>query len=217
MERFGGRSNLIKGKCEIFTTNQKTICYTTTQAVDQISSEGISTKQLVAVNVPTGQKSTEFLVEKIALDLGVSRESTQTSLASFTLPDRRNNIIERQGVTIIDNSYNISPMVAEAMLQEAVVTAKAAGKKLVVMTGGIGEQGKDERAVNQSLAELLNAHTTRIIINPTIYAEHMTEMLTVPYMIVVLRTDVTDNPATYLDGEKEILLWLTGHGDLAYV
>ncbi|MFT5831734.1 MAG: UDP-N-acetylmuramyl pentapeptide synthase [Candidatus Paceibacteria bacterium] len=217
LERFGSKANLLKGKSEIFTTNKKTVCYTTVESASLIKGEGISTDQLVSIAVPAGKKSTQHLVRKLAQDLKVSNESIAASLESFTPPDRRNNIIERQGVTIIDNSYNISPMVAEVMLKEAAATAVRLGKSLVVMTGGIGEQGTDEIQANVELANLLNQYASRVFINSTVFAEHMYSTLSVPTTCVEFRTELTDNPAQYLNGKEEILLWLTGHGDLAYV
>jgi len=217
LERFGSQANLINGKSEIFTTNAKTVCYVTAKSASQINNQGISTKQLISIDAPQNKKSTPYLVAKIAVDLGVSNESIQSSLSSFVPPGRRNNIIERLGVTIIDNSYNISPMVAEAMLKEAAATAASLGKTLVVMTGGIGEQGTDGPQVNRNLAELLNTYAARAILNPSVFAEYMYQTLNIPYQIAENGLDVSEHPAGWLAGETELLLWLTGHGDLAYL
>ncbi len=217
MERFGSKSNLITGKSEIFTTNKQTVCYTSTDSVSLIHEQQININQLIPVDIPTGEKSTPHLVRKLAHDLGISDRSIEVSLNTFNPPERRNNIIERQGVTIIDNSYNISPMVAKAMVQDAATIAAKQGKKLVVMTGGIGEQGTDEVKVNLELANALNQYADRVLINPTVFAKHMVSTLVIPTQEIVMSTDVTDSPALYLDGTKEILLWLTGHSDLAYL
>jgi hypothetical protein len=108
-------------------------------------------------------------------------------------------------------------MVAEAMLQEAADTASTTGKRLVVMTGGIGEQGTDGPQANRNLAIVLNTYANRVILNPSVYAEHMYQTLTIPYQIAETGLSVSEQPATWLDGETELLLWLTDHSDLAYL
>ena len=215
--RFGSHANLVAGKSEIFTTNKQTTCYVTTSSLGLIKEQRIATNQLVAVEVFKNQKSTAYLVKQLALDLGVSEESIDTSIANFAPPDRRNNIIERQGVTIIDNSYNISPMVAEAMLQEAAETAQTQSKKLVVMTGGIGEQGVAGPAANKQLGKLISKYAKRAILHPSIYIKAAESSLTVPFVYIPMGLDVSEKPADWLDGRTEILLWLTDHGDEAYL
>jgi UDP-N-acetylmuramyl pentapeptide synthase len=216
LERFGSQANLVKGKSEIFTTNSRTKCYVTNDSLEQIKRHNIATDQLITVEVPTNQKSTTYLVKQLALELGVSPESIDASIASFTPPERRNNIIERQGVTIIDNSYNISPMVAKVMLNQAAATAKKQGKMLVVMTGGIGEQGIAGPVANKHLGELVSQYAKRAILHPSIYAQPVEAGLTIPFVYTAMGLDVSEKPADWLDGQNEILLWLTDHGDEAY-
>jgi UDP-N-acetylmuramoyl-tripeptide--D-alanyl-D-alanine ligase len=217
LERFGSKANLIHGKSELFTTASKTRCYVAQTSLKQISEQAISTDRLIPVVVPPGEKSTAYLVTQLARDLGVGQESIDTSLATFEPPDRRNNILVRSGVTIIDNSYNISPMVAEAMIKEAAETAQSQGKKLVIMTGGIGEQGHEARSANEQLAHLINQYADRALLNPTVYADYLVPQVTIPFKVIHNRRAVTDEPHMWLDGKTELLLWLTGHGDLAYV
>jgi len=216
LERFGSHADLVKAKCEIFTTNPQTKCYITTDSLALITSQNIATDQLQAVSLPANDKSTAHLVRQLALDLGVSAESIDASIASFTPPDRRNNIIQRQGVTIIDNSYNISPMVAEAMLTEATTTAQQQNKKLVVMTGGIGEQGEIGPAANKQLGEVISKYAARAILHPSIYIQDVAAGLSIGFTYTSMGLDVSEQPADWLDGETELLLWLTDHSDTAY-
>lgn len=217
LERFGSKAHLIKGKSEIFTTNRNTSCYVTAIDFSLIEKADIETNQLQSVAVPKGKKSTEYLVKKLAADLGVGDESIQASCASFVTPERRNNQIVRQGVTIIDNSYNISPMVAETMLKEAAAVAAAQNKRLVVMTAGIGEQGSEGPAANTQFAILLNKYASRVILHPSIFITHITPTLQIPHVFTDMGLDVSEQPATWLDGTQELLLWLTDHSDLAYL
>jgi len=217
LERFGSHAKLVQGKSELFTTNQQTKCYVTPDSLSLIQEQHIPTNQLQVVPVPPKAKSTTYLVTQLALDLGVSAESIAASVATFNPPDRRNNIIERQGVTIIDNSYNISPMVAEAMLQEAARTAATHGKQLVVMTAGIGEQGTAGPAANNRLGELINQYGSRVILHPSVFAKDVERALSVPFVYTAMGLDVSQQPARWLDGDLELLLWLTDHGDEAYL
>ena len=216
LERFGSHADLVKAKCEIFTTNTKTTGYVTTDSLALITNQNIATDQLQAVSIPAHDKSTAHLVRQLALDLGVSAESIDASIASYTPPDRRNNIIQRQGVTIIDNSYNISPMVAETMLTEAATTAQQQNKKLVVMTGGIGEQGEIGPAANKQLGELISKHAARAILHPSIYIQDVAAGLSIAFIYTPIGLDVSEQPADWLDGGTEILLWLTDHSDASY-
>jgi len=45
----------------------------------------------------------------------------------------------------------------------------------------------------------------------------MYKTLNIPYQIAENGLDVSEHPAGWLAGETELLLWLTGHGDLAYL
>jgi|GEM_PF-813641 len=217
MERFGSHANIVFGKSEIFTTHEQTQCYLPADSYRQVKEQQLSTDRLTAVSVPDGAKSTEYLVTKLAQDLGVSNESINSSLETFTPPNRRNNVFVRDGVVIIDNSYNLSPMVAEAMLSDAKEMASKANKKLVVLTGGIGEQGTESDSVNQKFGQLLNDYSIRVILTDSIYAAAVRTELSIPHKTVAKAFDVSEQPSDWLDGQTEVLLWLTEHSDLAYL
>ena len=217
LERFGSYDNLVHGKAEIYTSAPNAICYTTTDAAEILTKHNIDTTRVTAVAAPKTPAAISSLVTALTLELGVNESSLTASLQSFTPPGRRNNIIKRDGVTIVDNSYNISPMAAEAMIKQGAETAKSAGKQLVVMTAGIGEQGIDAPRVNQEFGELLNKYATRVIIHPSIYLPDILKTLTVPYVCTDMGLTVSEHPADWLDGETEMLLWLTDHSDASYL
>lgn len=213
MERFGSYDNLIKAKSEIFTTNSHTKCYLSMEDLKKAQHAGIDIRQVSGVE----SKSFSAYVEALAKELGVSESSRKNSIETFTPPNRRNNTLVRNGVTILDNSYNLSPMVATYLLNNAEKKAIEQAKSLVVLTGGIAEQGRDTKKVNNTFAQELNARAGKVLLTKTVYSKHILQTLTTPHEMIDSVLEITEQPEKWLDGEKEILLWLTEHSDLAYL
>ena len=218
LERFGNFDNLVKAKYEIFA-EAKPNCkkYTTEEALSYIKKVDLSTENISAVSTEQTESGNKVLASRIAKDLGVNENFITSALNDFKPPERRNKIDTDRGVTILDNSYNISPQTAEKMLQEARVYADQVSRRLVVMSGGIEEQGEKNNEINIKFGSLLNHYADRVILHPTIYLSAIQKNLTVPAEIVEVNKTVTSDLPKYLNGEKEVLLYLTGLTDLSYV
>jgi UDP-N-acetylmuramoyl-tripeptide--D-alanyl-D-alanine ligase len=76
--------------------------------------------------------------------LGMSPEEMQEGIASVQTIGGRSNIIERDGITIIDDCYNANPVSMNASID---VLANASGRKIAVL-GSMGELGEDERELH---------------------------------------------------------------------
>lgn len=216
LERFGSVENLIFGKYELFAyAKSDAALYTTTVAKALIEREALPSDEIIALNV-TGLDTNRSLARKVASDLSVSTSLLDEADRIFTPPGRRDERYEINGVTIIDNSYNISPMTATALIEKAAATATELNKKLIVMTGGIGEQGQYAQAANTEFAKLLNQTAARVLLNPTEFIKDITPNLTIPHEVIEHNVTVLKEPQRYLDPETDLLLYLTGHTDLAY-
>lgn len=218
LERFGSFNNLVKAKYELFDGGAVgALKFTTNEAFELLAQIGLETDGITPIDTPNDSSSNVYVAKVVARNLGVTEAFIETAIHNFVPPERRNNIYVTDGVTIIDNSYNISPQTAESMLQEAQRTAKKSEKKLVVMSGGIAEQGEDEAEVNKEFGRLLNNYADKAILHPSIYLPYITSTLTIPFETAATNKMVINDINTHIKKDEEILLYLTGATDLSYI
>ena len=88
-----------------------------------------------------------------ALDL--DREEAGRALERFAIPGGRGELIERGGLTILNDSYNANPQSFRA----AIATARAlrGGRRLVFIAGTMRELGTDSAALHAAIAAELVA------------------------------------------------------------
>ena len=217
LERFGGFENLVHGKYEIFSgAKPDAVCFTTTAAKTILENQGVLTRDVITVPSVDGPRDNQLLAAAVANYLSVSEDVIKDAIETFKPPFRRDSQYTAAGVNVIDNSYNISPTTATVMLKEAAKTAKEQGKKLVVMTAGISEQGELSNEVNTQFANELNTYADRILLHPSIYAPAIQKALTQPYVITPQALPVLENLSDHITGQTEILLHLPEHGDESY-
>lgn len=215
IERFGSFENLVTGKNEIFTyAKPDAKKYTTTEAVSILSEQNKTTDTITTVEV--AESPNLALAKKVAADLGVSQTVIAETLTSFQPPGRRNVTYVHDGITVIDNSYNISPQTAARTLKQAAEFAESQNKQVVVLTAGIGEQGIYEQEVNEELANLLNQYAGKTILLPSQYHDFIKPKLTTKIVEVEFALTVLESLSEYVDGETEVLLQLPEHTDLVY-
>lgn len=213
LERFGSFNNLVTAKHEIFEIQQTQQRFAPLSVVKVLSKHNYETDNITTV--PDSNEHTN-LAAAVATALGVKDSLLADATKNFQLPSRRNQCYELAGVTIIDNSYNISPITAAAIIREATAVAKIHDKKLVVMTAGIAEQGDNSVSVNNELGGLLNRYASRVILHPSCYTNSIKQTLTIPYQEVEFALTVINSVGTFVNGQDEILLHLPEHSDLAY-
>ena len=218
LERFGGFTNLVLGKNEIFAHAPRAALKFTTEAALKILAEhNLPTEGITTVPSDDSAKDNITLAAAVAKHVGVSENSIEDTVEKFEMPERRDNSYTAGGVTVLDNSYNISPQTASSLLKGVRRQADADHKSLVVMTAGIAEQGAESDKVNKTFAEELNRYAHRVILHPSIYAPAMRTVLSIPIVEEEFALLVLENLPDFIDGQKEILLHLPEHGDLAYV
>ncbi|MFA6082012.1 MAG: Mur ligase family protein [Patescibacteria group bacterium] len=102
----------------------------------------------------------------LASALGVSKETIQPHITLLHPVERRMDVTEQNGITIIDDTYNINPESAKAALSY-LETLK--GRKIIV-TGGIVDQGQSSDNANIVFADQISQVCEIAIIAQTIYA-----------------------------------------------
>lgn len=217
LERFGSLANLVTAKNEIFThAKAGAQKFVTHLDLTILNENQLKTSDLQVIEVTTDASRNLTLAMACAKYLGVSEDIIADNLKGFSLPERRNKIYDLVGVTIVDNSYNISPQTALYNLKEAHHLAKTQNKNLVVMTAGIPEQGVESDKVNQKLGEELNQYAERVILHPSVFAPFIRQTLTSPSIEVEKALLVIKNITEFVDGDTEILLQLPELNDLSY-
>jgi len=90
----------------------------------------------------------------VALPLGLSLEQAGNRIVHFQLPQGRGSLVERDGITWVDDSYNANPTSTEAAL--AAFCRRATGRRLVVF-GDMLELGESASIYHHNLGRSIPA------------------------------------------------------------
>ncbi len=104
-----------------------------------------------------------------AMALGIDREHLRNQLTKLEPTDRRLKMTKRGDITIIDDSYNISP---DSALEALRVLDKYRGRRVLV-TGGIVDQGADEAHANVVFGQQIAKVADVAIVAQNILAPHV--------------------------------------------
>lgn len=121
---------------------------------------------------PSNQENAHFALT-VATWLGASASFLAETLPALQLPGRRQEVEKRDSFVVVDDTYNISPSTARAGLERAQALATRDGKKLVVVTGGIFELGKENAEANQDLGEQIAERAVFVVVLQTIVAKEV--------------------------------------------
>lgn len=144
LERLGTKANLKKALGEIFKYAKPN-----------------------AVKIQNKKTNLDYALA-VAKELKIPKDIIEDTKKKLTKPDRRGNIIEMHGFKTIDESYNISATTAKRGLDNALLLAKKHNKKLIVITGGIPELGKENKNANLEYGELLKKSNVEVVLLTTI-------------------------------------------------
>lgn len=77
----------------------------------------------------------------LALKMGMSLESVRESLATISAVDRRGQVLEIAGVTVVNDCYNSNPRALDSMVDALAGMEPAAGGRRIVVAGEMLELG----------------------------------------------------------------------------
>jgi UDP-N-acetylmuramoyl-tripeptide--D-alanyl-D-alanine ligase len=97
--------------------------------------------------------SNAMLAWTVAESLGLDLRQCAEALGSFTLPGGRSEVIQRDGLTVLNDCYNANPQ----SFASAIATAKAMrqGRRLVFVAGTMRELGAESGRLHAQVAEQL--------------------------------------------------------------
>jgi len=148
----------------------------------------------------------------VAQRFGLPLEEVATALASGSRASHRMAILETaSGATLVDDTYNASPVSVRAALQFLAETPVAAGRRRLAVLGDMLELGPDEERLHREIGAAAAAHLDALLaVGPR--ARWMAEGASAAGLERVLTADDADQAVLAL--ERELA---PGVGDLLLV
>ncbi|KAA0445189.1 MAG: UDP-N-acetylmuramoyl-tripeptide--D-alanyl-D-alanine ligase [Candidatus Thioglobus sp.] len=174
---FGGFANLIKAKGEIYAPNSINIVNTITEFEGDISFG--SGGDIFASNVDNNKFTLNIGAEKIkvtlqllgrhnidnalaasacAYALGVDIRTISQGLQNTSAEPGRLNLVRKNNLTIIDDSYNASP----SSMQAAIATLQNFQGEKIAVLGDMAELGADSKKFHQQIGKLAQNATDKL-------------------------------------------------------
>ena len=114
----------------------------------------------------------------VAEDLQIPKTFVLDTVSKLEPPERRQQVKEMFGFTVLDDSYNISLNTAKAGLEQAWQLAKKQKKDLVVIFAGIPEADSQEQQANVEIAQHLAEKADYLVLLQSIFAPTIAKSLT---------------------------------------
>lgn len=230
IERFGSFSNLVAAKNEIFSASVDTHNTFAPQHVCVILKEhNLLSKETQCIalenknEVPFLEQAPEMtsnvsLAVAVGKMLGVTDAFIADTLYKFKPPERRKQILSIDTFEVIDASYNISPAVAQSTIENAYAYALKRNKELLVITGGIPEQGTNAQNANIELGKLLDAKAACVILANTEFAKWIASGLSkIEPRYEIDPARIIHSLRSYGDPKKHVVLLLPTLPDQYYL
>ncbi len=200
LERFGSRENLAKALLQLLLAAKPTAKIVVSQDTWQDYDtwhinlqKQLSPRTILVANLskkPTYQRKVvkyTHLSEsnqnnlKLALlvteELQIPKAFVLDTVSKLKPAERRQQVKEMFGFTILDDSYNISLNTAKAGLEQAAQLAKKQEKDLVVIFAGIPEADSGLQQANVEIAQYLAKKANYLVLLNSIFADTVRQSL----------------------------------------
>lgn len=169
LERLGSHKALAKAIGEVVSTaNKKAHIICTQQTKDALPRGVLSGRRLHIVSESDVNRA---LAQECARIIGVPENIIADTSPRLEIPERRQKLSLMYGYEAIDDSYNISWTTAKAGIATAKENALKRGKKLLVVTAGIMELGREHEDKNEQLGQLLAQEADFTVVLETIFSQ----------------------------------------------
>lgn len=133
-------------KREIFAENVRTVGLESTECTVHLG------KEVFSVTLPLAGVHNVYnalAAAAVARELGLTVEEMKRGMETVKTIGGRSNLIEKDGMTIIDDCYNANPVSMKASID---VLSNAPGRKIAVL-GDMGELGAEEKQLHYMVGE----------------------------------------------------------------
>jgi len=127
----------------------------------------------IPLNSETMAKNT-LAVYAISHTLGLSHEDIIHQISTFTVPKGRGNIIEKNGITVIDDTYNANPESAKAGIEFALTTNQ--NQRHIVILGDMFELGTDTLEYHTELGKFISTKSNIFLLTYGNYSEKISDI-----------------------------------------
>ncbi len=97
----------------------------------------------------------------VALQYGVSLDHAAASLASLTAGDKRGQMLEYEGVTVINDCYNSNPKALDSMVRSL---AQMPAQRRIVVAGEMLELGPSGEAMHRDCGQLMGNYAVDFVL-----------------------------------------------------
>jgi len=118
-----------------------------------------------------------LLAGGIGLDLGISPVEVKEALESVTAIDKRMEVIERQGITIINDAYNSNPESLRAAIDHLLGLSSPKNSRKFLVIGDMLELGEHSEEEHRRIGQYLQDKKIDFVFCLGPYSQHIAKIL----------------------------------------